>query len=301
MKRRGDRARHLSNLFKIKLRHSKKQLSKNKKTKKSTWLNKPTWLYVVGWAILLALIVFAVYSLVYKANKEDLNVSGIIIKEKVKIGDREFIFSKYEGVKNAPVIILLHGGAQDDNVWFNENGQALIVESAINKGYAVIAPDSVRPLCENVKQWDYRENSSDLAFFDEILNYIWSKDDLDSDRIYVAGISIGGFMASRLAEHYGDSINAIAITSGGNADNLVVYPPSLCYVEYNYNLTNIKPDHPRTLLIHGDNDTIIPIEAALNYYGALKEAGRGAKIIVKEQGEHHWYPEYNDAILDWFN
>jgi dipeptidyl aminopeptidase/acylaminoacyl peptidase len=309
MKGEGDKKKKASSLTKIKLKNPKKQsdkksqlvnnpskpLSENKKTNKSTCL------YIIGGIILLALIISLVYFFILnKTDKKDLSVSNIT-KEEVKIGGREFIFSKDENVKNAPVIIFLHGGAQDDNIWFSENDQALIVKSALNKGYAVIAPDSLRPLCGGVKQWDYRENSSDLSFFDDILNYIWSRDDLDSDRIYIAGISIGGFMASRLAEHYGDNINAIAISSGGNAENLVVYPPDFCYVEYNYNLTNIKPDHPRTLLIHGDNDTTIPIEASLNYYEALKKAGRGAKIIIKKQGEHHWYPEYNDDILNWFN
>ena len=108
-------------------------------------------------------------------------------------------------------------------------------------------------------------------------------------------------MTSRLAQHYGNAIDAIAIHSGGNADNIFLDPTGLCYVEYTYLFTDIKSDHPRTLLIHGDNDSIIPIETSLKYYEALKEAGRGVKLIVKEQGEHNWYSEYNDEILSWFN
>ena len=259
------------------------------------------WAHLVAGIIWIFLVASVVYLLVVDhAEKKSTTVSDII-QEKITIDGREFIFSKGENVKNAPIIIFLHGGAQDDNVWFSENDQALIVKSALERGYAVIAPDSLVPLCENEKQWDYRENSTDFAFFDEIFNYIWSRDDLDSDRIYVAGISIGGFMASRLAEHYGDLIDAIAIHSGGNADNLYLDPVGLCYVEYYYDRTTIRPDHPRTLLIHGDNDSTIPIEASLKYYGALKDAGRGVKLIVKEDGEHNWYPEYNDEILDWFS
>jgi poly(3-hydroxybutyrate) depolymerase len=301
MKSRGDKKKEAS----IKLKGSKKQSDKKSQSAnnapKQLSKHKPTWLYVVLGIVLLALIISVVYLFVPdNINKKALNVSNIT-KEEVRLGDREFIFSKDENVKNSPVIIFLHGGAQDDNIWFAENDQASIVKDALNRGYAVIAPDSLAPLCAGVKQWDYRENSSDFTFFDGIFNYIWSRDDLDSDRIYVAGISIGGFMASRLAEHYGDNINAIAIHSGGNANSLFVDPANLCYVEYNYNFTDIKPDHPRTLLIHGDNDTIIPIEASLKYYQALKEAGRGAKLIVKEDGEHSWYPEYNNNILNWFN
>jgi poly(3-hydroxybutyrate) depolymerase len=335
MKRSGDKKKEASSSAKTKIKNLKKQpdkkvqlindypkplfkdkkindspklFSKSEKTNdypklisKDKKINKSTWLYILGGVILLALIILAVYFIIEgKTNKEDLSVSNIT-KKVVIIGDRQFIFAKEGNSTNAPVIIFLHGGAQDNNIWFAENDQALIVKEALDKGYAVIAPDSLKPLCENVKQWDYRKNSSDLVFFDDIFNYIWSRDDLDSDRIYISGISIGGFMASRLAEHYGDSINAIAIYAGGNADNLFVDPTNLCYVEYGYNFTSIRADHPRTLLIHGDNDTTIPIEAPLKYYEALKEAGRGAKMIIKVQGEHRWYPEYNEDILNWFN
>lgn len=254
--------------------------------------------------IVILILFLALFTILYLSYYSDSLKKSEVIKEEIKIGERSFIFSKRADIEKAPVIIVLHGGLQDSSIWFEENegnGQAAFVKKAINEEYAIIAPDSVSPLCKDIKQWDYREESSDLIFFDEIFNWIWFRNDLDSERIYVTGISIGGFMTSRLAEHYGQNINAIAVNSGGNADNIYLSPNNLCYIEYNFDETPIKDDHPRTLLIHGINDSIIPYETSVAYYSSLRKSGTGVKLILEKGGEHNWYAKYNDLILEWFD
>lgn len=282
------------------MKKRKKRLKAKKKNAKieNKEFKKISWTYLLG-IIFLLMFIFIIIYFSYSFNL--FKGKSEIIKEEIKIGDRSFIFSKKVGVEKAPVIIVLHGGLQDSSVWFEENSQGLFVKNAIEEGYAIIAPDSLFPLCEGIKQWDYRKDSSDLIFFDEIFNWIWFREDLNSDDIYVAGISIGGFMASRLANHYGQNIKAIAVHSGGNADNIDLDPNNLCYVEYNFGETKIKEGHPRTLIIHGTNDSIIPYETSVAYYSSLKKAGVGVKLIPKQDEEHYWYSEYNGLVLEWFD
>jgi poly(3-hydroxybutyrate) depolymerase len=223
-----------------------------------------------------------------------------IVKEVISIDERQFIFSKKADAENAPVIIVLHGSAQNSTAWFEGNPQGDFVKMAIDQGYAIIAPEALSPFCPAFKQWDFRENSSDIGFFDDIFKWIGLREDLDSERIYVIGISVGGFMASRLAHHYGSDIKAVAIHSAGNADNVVAVPQS-CFMQYNYNLSYIKPDHARTLLIHGTNDTIVPFEMSLYYYYSLKQGGRGAVLVPQLGEDHYWFDTYNGVILGWFS
>ncbi len=245
------------------------------------------------WAFVAAVLIIILIGLNLPEEKQEIH------KEKISLRDRNFIFLK-ENVEKSPVIIVLHGTRQDSEVWFQNNPQGAFVEKAVEKGYAIIAPDSKTPFCEEVRQWDVRDNSTDLEFFDEIFNWIWFREDLDSEKIYVAGISNGGTMASKLAEQRGNNIRAIMIHSATNAKNAKI-TNGTCYFQYFPNQTAISANHPRTMLIHGTNDTIISYENSLAYFNSLKEAGIGVVLIPKIDGDHFWYEEYNDLILSWFN
>lgn len=221
------------------------------------------------------------------------------IKQEVSIGERSFIFSKRTSTKS-PVIIALHGSLGNSSLWFEKKHYGLFVEQALERGYVIIAPDSSDPLCEGVKQWDYTENSSDLPFFKQIFEWIELREDLDSKEVYVVGISMGGFMASRLAHEYPDKIGALAILSAGNAKHM--YPKEdVCFFAYNFSKNSVKSSHPRTLLIHGKNDSIVPYQASLLYRSALENVGVEVKLLSEPYGNHHWYSKYNDDILKWFN
>ena len=244
------------------------------------------------WSVVAAIIIIVLIGLNLPEEEKQQE------KQKITLNNGQFLFYKTTNEKT-PVIIVLHGTRQDSEVWFETNPQGAFVEKAAEKGYAIIAPESKNPFCEEIKQWDTKKNSTDLEFFDEILNWIWLTENLDSERIYIAGISNGGIMASRLAEERGKNIRAIMIHSGTHADNAKI-ENNLCYYQYTINQTTISPNHPRTMLIHGTNDTIIPYEHTLEYYNSLKGTGIGVILIPKINGDHYWYEEYNDLILSWF-
>ncbi|GEM_PF-2148742 len=288
-------------MAKRKKRYSTKRKSVLKSKKNFNKKTKRIYLTVLLLVVLVLLIGAAfLYFFKFKEERGIFKQERGIIQEVISVNGRQFIFSKKADVENAPVIIVLHGSAQNASSWFENHPQGDFVGLAIDRGYAVIAPEALSPFCPTFKQWDFRENSSDITFFDDIFNWIWLREDLDSDKIYVAGMSAGGFMASRLAQHYGSEIKAIAVHSAGNADN-VYAAPGVCYFQYNASLSSISPEHARTLLIHGTNDTIVPYEMSLFYYLSLKNAGRGVVLIPQLEEEHYWFDTYNGVILGWFN
>jgi acetyl esterase/lipase len=62
------------------------------------------------------------------------------------------------------------------------------------------------------------------------------------------------------------------------------------------------PDDPPTLLIHGDRDTLVPLQQSRRMVARLEKAGVEAKLVVKEGGAHGWrgMDTELDAVAEWF-
>jgi acetyl esterase/lipase len=67
--------------------------------------------------------------------------------------------------------------------------------------------------------------------------------------------------------------------------------------------THISPDDPPTLIIHGDEDKLVPLQQSERMVAKLKEAGVPAKLIVKKGYGHAWITILKDAetLGDWFD
>ncbi len=62
-------------------------------------------------------------------------------------------------------------------------------------------------------------------------------------------------------------------------------------------------DDPPTLILHGDADTLVPIQQAELMVAKLKEAGVEAKLVVKPGAAHGWPDMAQDMtrFADWFD
>ena len=62
-------------------------------------------------------------------------------------------------------------------------------------------------------------------------------------------------------------------------------------------------DDPPTLIIHGDADTLVPIQQAELILDKLKAAGVETKLVVKKGAGHGWPDLFKDTsiIADWFD
>jgi acetyl esterase/lipase len=66
---------------------------------------------------------------------------------------------------------------------------------------------------------------------------------------------------------------------------------------------HVTPDDPPTLIIHGDNDQIVPLQQSELFVEKLKSAGVETNLIVKKGAGHGWLTIGEDAIafIDWFD
>ena len=67
----------------------------------------------------------------------------------------------------------------------------------------------------------------------------------------------------------------------------------------------VTADDAPTLLIHGDKDTLVPIEHSRNIVPLFEKAGVAVKLVTVEGAGHGFTPKQNQeimapALMDWF-
>ena len=176
-------------------------------------------------------------------------------------------------------------------------------KQALEAGFFIICLESKKPIRPGPRAWKVFEEdpnkNNDVYYVSMVLNWIKQhKPDINSDKVYCAGFSSGAFMCSHLANSYDPVFSAIAINSGCNAQaiTLTKFGPSFNFTaQY-----SISKNHPPTLLIHGAQDTIVPLQCATNYYMDLQQSLIDSKLIIEEDIGHIWLKSKNDDILKWF-
>ena len=139
----------------------------------------------------------------------------------------------------------------------------------------------VCPQCPNDARW----SGLQLELLNALLDEVVSEHRIDEQRIYLTGLSMGGFGTWRLAMAYPDRFAAIApVCGGGDPDQA----PEVA--------------HLPTWVFHGAKDNVVSIENSKRMIDALKKAGGNVKItIYPDAGHDSWTETYNNPKLyDWF-
>ena len=113
---------------------------------------------------------------------------------------------------------------------------------------------------------------------------------VDTTHLYAMGISSGGFMTSRMAVSYAGKFRALADCSGSYA----TCGPT-CSVP-----TPLPSNHPPTLFLHGDQDTIVPMSSVQPYLDALSAEGFETKLVTDPSAGHQWLSAGPTVIPAWF-
>ena len=197
------------------------------------------------------------------------------ITVKVKLNYLLFLPDDYaQGDKKWPLILFLHGAGEsgDDLSKVKIHGPPKIVETKTNFPFIVVSPQSPG------RGW----NPDTLkGLLDDVLaNYR-----VDRDRVYLTGLSMGGYGTWSLAAAYPGSFAAIApICGGGNPADA----------------KKIK-DLP-IWVFHGAKDEAVPLRRSEEMVDALKEVGADVKFTVyPDAGHDSWTETYdNPELYKWF-
>jgi predicted peptidase len=176
--------------------------------------------------------------------------------------------------KKWPLILFLHGSGERGNDLnkVKVHGPPKIVENK-DLGFIVVSPQ-----CPPGQWWDVETLSA-------LLDEVESKQRVDAQRIYVTGLSMGGFGTWDLAAHEPQRFAAIAPICGGGEPIHVK-----------------QHKHVPTWVFHGAKDGAVPIARSEQMVEALKKQDADVTFTVyPEAGHDSWTESYNNPKLyEWF-
>jgi predicted peptidase len=177
-----------------------------------------------------------------------------------------------------PLILFLHGSGERGNLNALRNFGPVRV-SQQQRGFPFIV---LAPLCPKGKWWtDVDVTQSVMALLETVSEtYL-----VDPDRIYLTGLSMGGFGVWNLAEQYPDRWAALAPVCGGGNPYLAQ-----------------RVRHIPTRIFHGQNDRSVPVGMAKQMAAVLKSVGGRVELFVyPDLGHQCWKPTYdNPKLYQWF-
>jgi len=231
----------------------------------------------------------------------------------------EYVPSTYSDAEPAPVLFMLHGLGDQINNFFQATEIQTVAEQ---KGWIVVCPQA---LDFNVEiaglgsnnfgtawnagisftitfnlygmSFDYpiavNQDVDDEGFLMATLEALDEEYNLNSDSLFFAGFSLGGFMCHRMAIEHGDIINSIAAVSGVIGTDMTEFTPV---------------DNVNVLQIFGTSDEMITYDSAMI---ALQSFGSAVIGMPVEETVEYWrafnqcdenpiieqYPDtYNDGL-----
>jgi len=174
----------------------------------------------------------------------------------------------YEKQKKWPLVLFLHGAGErgDDLDKVKTHGPPMLVSQGKKFPFILVSPQ-----CRENVWWQSVELN---ALLDSIVNTY----NVDEDRVYVTGLSMGGFGSWSLAAYTPNRFAAIApICGGGEA----------------YKVERFR--HVPVWAFHGAKDKGVPVERSQEMVDAMLKLKGDAKLtIYPNAGHNSWTETYNN-------
>ena len=213
----------------------------------------------------------------------DNQIMDDIIKTDVnlpyEISFRTYLPEGYElSNANFPIIFFLHGVGErgNDLDLVETHGIPKLIKN--NKKFPFI---TVAPQCPLFEWWSRPEMTSSLINLVEKVTQTYK---VDKSRIYLTGMSMGGYGSIALANKRPDLFTAmISVCGGADFDNFE-------------NLKKLP-----IWLFHGSEDDVHPASRSEKIYNQLKDINPDIKLTIYDGIDHNsWDITYdNDDIYDW--
>jgi len=178
--------------------------------------------------------------------------------------------------KDWPLMLFLHGAGErgSDLQKVKVHGPPKIVEKQEDFPFIVVSPQ-----CPEGDWWDEK-----LDVLTNLLDDIVARYDVDTDRIYLTGLSMGGYGTWALASKYPERFAAIVPICGGGKRFMA------------YRLKDMP-----VWAFHGAKDSVVPLEESEEMVEAINDRGGNAKLTVyPDAGHDSWTKSYdNQELYDW--
>jgi predicted peptidase len=177
---------------------------------------------------------------------------------------------KNTGKKKLPLVMFLHGAGERGHTLdlVSVHGIPKLIKEGKDFGFIAVSPQ-----CP-VNSWWTKE----LDALQGLLEHVINTYNVDTKRVYLTGLSMGGMGTWQFAGTYPEYFAAIAPICGGgewlSARMLGKIP---------------------VWAFHGDKDDVVPLEESERMVRFVKKAGGNAKLTVyKGVGHDSWTKTYNN-------
>jgi len=174
-----------------------------------------------------------------------------------------------------PLMLFLHGAGErgNDLKKVKIHGPPKLVQNGKHFPFIIISPQ-----CPEEQWW-----SSDIL--DLLLKDVSKKYRIDENRIYVTGLSMGGYGTWDLAIKYPNRFAAIAPVCGGGDPTKA----------------SVLKDLP-IWVFHGAKDEVVTLDKSQVMVDAIEKTGGSVKFTIYPEANHDsWTETYNNPELyEWF-
>jgi len=179
----------------------------------------------------------------------------------------------YESEDSWPLMIFLHGyGERGDNLELvKKHGMAKLIEAGQDFPFIIASPQ-----CPDTTVWP--EQVDEL---NGLIDSLIAEFNVDTSRVYLTGLSMGGYGTWYLASRYPEKFAAIVPICGGGG----WWMPGA--------LKNIP-----AWVFHGDADPVVPLIESELMVDRIKQAGGDVTFTVYPGVDHDsWTQTYNNPEL----
>ncbi|MEN8121683.1 MAG: prolyl oligopeptidase family serine peptidase [Bacteroidota bacterium] len=223
---------------------------------------------------------------VFHSSKQDSLLYNILCPQKNI--DKESQLEKY------PLILFLHGSGErgDDNKIQVMHISELFLNQENRKEYPAFV---IAPQCPKNKRWvevkwdldkhTMTQNPSEsMQLTMDLIDSLIQKYPIDPQRIYITGLSMGGFGTWDAIARYPDKFAAAVPICGGGDENTA---KSIADIQI--------------WAFHGADDKVVKVERSRNMIEAIRKEGGSPKYTeYKGVGHGSWIPAYKEkGLLKW--
>lgn len=194
----------------------------------------------------------------------------------VRINYLLYLPPDYATKEKVPLLVFLHGAGErgDDLEKVKRHGPPKLIDQGKTFPFIIVSPQC------GTGQWWTTKQAELTALIDDIV----SKYKVDRERIYLTGLSMGGFGTWSLAAYTSDRFAAIIPICGGGepiAARVLKNTPVWAF--------------------HGGKDPIVAVKRSQEMVDAINKANGDAKLtIYPDAGHDSWTATYdNPEIYEW--
>ncbi len=220
---------------------------------------------------LIAIFLFSLPSFAQKAEGGSFSTEMTVKKEL-----NYLLYTPEKAKQPKPLIIFLHGSGEkgDDLEKVKVHGPFKYLKTNKLDAY-VLAPQ-----CPLDEYWD-----QEVLY--RLIQKIIKENKIDTDRIYLTGLSMGAWGAWNLAFAHPDMFAAL-VPIAGFVDRLPM-------------IENCKIKDIPTRIFHGLVDDVVDVNYSINIYKKLKTCSEDIELTIFDDANHDsWTRVYDDpAIYEW--